>query len=85
MFNSASRISSKEWRNLYVAALQEGDQDRVPSLIAEAERAIVDRAQEVFKVSGDEAEEKDALSDALYCLFALRSSLETYGGFAEAA
>jgi hypothetical protein len=78
-----SQITS--WRDLYVAALLEGDRARVPTLIAEAERAIVDRARELFKGPGDNAQEGEALDDALYALHALKGSLAVHGNFAEAA
>jgi hypothetical protein len=73
------------WRDLYVAALLEGDRDRVPNLIAEAERAIAERARELFRASGDHIEEEEAMDDALYALRALKSCLTAHGGLAEAA
>ena len=76
---------TKDWRDIYVRALLEGDKDRVPSLIVEAERAIVERSRELFQVSGENIEEGKALDDALYALHALKSCLATHGRFAEAA
>jgi cell division protein FtsL len=74
-----------DWKNLYVAALLEGDVARIPSLIAEAERAIVIRARELFSTAGDHIQEEEALDDALYALHALKSCLAIHGRFAEAA
>ncbi|HTW60134.1 MAG TPA: hypothetical protein VMD99_18570 [Terriglobales bacterium] len=73
------------WKDLYVAALLEGDVHRVPSLIASAERAIVGRARELFAAAGDHIQEEEALDDALYALHALRSCIAIHGRFAEAA
>ena len=82
---SASPSQQKMWKDLYVAALLEGDRDRVPNLIAEAERAIAERASELFKLSGDHIEEEQAMDDALYALHALKSCLAVHGRFSEAA
>ena len=78
-----SQVTS--WRDLYVAALREGDRARIPTLIAAAEHSIVDRARELFNAPGDNAQEGEALDDALYALHALKSSLAVHGNFAEAA
>lgn len=75
----------RTWKDLYIAALLEGDRSRVPNLIAEAERAIAERARELFKVSGDHIEEEQAMDDALYALHALRGCLSAHGSYAEAA
>jgi hypothetical protein len=82
VFNPAQ---PKDWKNLYVAALLEGDVERVPSLISEAERAIVERARELFASTGDHIQEEEALDDALYALHALKSCIAIHGRFAEAA
>jgi hypothetical protein len=74
-----------DWKSLYVAALLEGDVDRIPSLIADAEHAIVVRARELFTATGDNIQEEEALDDALYALHALRSCIAIHGRFAEAA
>jgi hypothetical protein len=64
-----------EWKDLYRAAMLETDKNKVPSLIAEAECAIVHRARELFNIAGDNIEEEENLDDALYALRALRSCL----------
>jgi len=63
----------------------EGDKDKIPSLIVEAERAIVDRARVLFQAEGDNIQEQEGLDDALYALHALKSCLAIHGRFAEAA
>ena len=73
------------WKDLYVAALLESDAEKIPSLIATAERAIIDRAKELFVTAGDHIEEESALDDALYALHALSSCLAIHGRFVEAA
>ena len=75
----------KGWKDFYVAALLEGDPERVPGLIANAERAIVERARELLSATGDHIQEEEALDDALYALHALKSCIEIHGKFAEAA
>jgi hypothetical protein len=74
-----------DWRNLYVAALLEGNVERIPALIADAERAIISRARELFSAPGDNIQEEEALDDALYALHALKSCIQIHGRFAEAA
>ncbi len=63
------------WRELYIAALFETDNRRIPLRIADAEKAIVSRARELFSAGGDTIEEDQALDDALYALRALQSCL----------
>jgi hypothetical protein len=82
---SVGESQAKGWRDLYVAALLEGDREKMPSLILEAELAIVKRGRELFTAAGDHIEEEEGLDDALYALRALKSCLGTRGGFAEAA
>ena len=76
---------TKSWKDLYVAALLEGNENRIPHLIANAESAIVERARELFGLAGDHIQEEEALDDALYALHALKSCLAIHGRFAEAA
>jgi hypothetical protein len=59
---------TEDWNDIYIAALLERDPDKVPFLIQEAERAIIERARELFKASGDIFEEEEALNDAFYAL-----------------
>jgi hypothetical protein len=68
---SHPRLSS--WRELYKAALFETNHEKLPERIADAERAIVARARELFASSADTIEEDQALDDALYALRALQS------------
>jgi hypothetical protein len=76
--------TQSSWKDLYIAALMEGDKSKIPSLIQEAEHAIVDRARMLFNTSGDNILEQESLDDALYALHALKSCLATHGSFAEA-
>ena len=78
-------LRDKDWKALYVAALLEGNEGKIPQLIANAEQAIVVRARELFAAGGDNVQEEEALDDALYALHALKSCLAIHGRFAEAA
>jgi len=81
--NLPSRAST--WKDLYVAALMEANDDKMSARIAEAESAILRRARELFKASGDSIQEEEALDDALYALHALKSCLEIHGRLAVAS
>jgi precorrin-2 methylase len=72
---TASSLSLSSWRELYKAALFEKNREKLPDRIAEAEKAIVARARELFASSADTIEEDQALDDALYALRALQSCL----------
>jgi hypothetical protein len=74
--NNPSPLKIRPWRELYTAALFETDKNRIPARIAEAERAIVARARELFSASSDTIEEDQALDDALYALRALQNCLD---------
>jgi len=67
---------SRNWRELYTAALFETDNNRLAGRIADAEKAIVARARELFSAGSDTIEEDQALDDALYALRALQSCME---------
>jgi hypothetical protein len=69
-------IGVRSWRELYTAALFETEKERIPARIADAEKAIVARARELFAVGGDSIEEDQALDDALYALRALQNCLD---------
>jgi hypothetical protein len=70
------------WRELYTAALFETDRDRIPTRIAEAEKAIIARSRELFSAGSDTIEEDQALDDALYALKALQSCFEVHSAAA---
>lgn len=72
---ACSRSTSKNWKDLYAAALFEVDEKKIPARIAEAERAIVARARELSTAGADTIEEDQALDDALYALRALQNCL----------
>ena len=56
------------WRGLYVAALVENDKGRTPQRIADAKHALVTRARELFRTTGDHQQEQSAIDDALQVL-----------------
>jgi len=70
-------ISNRHWRELYKAALYEVDQNKISGRIAQAERAVVLRARELFQATGDNSEETEALDDVMYALHALESNPQT--------
>jgi hypothetical protein len=72
---AASR-NAPNWRDMYTAALLEGDQGRLALRIDKAERAIVLRRKELFATPHDTVQEEVALDDALYALQALRTCLQ---------
>jgi len=67
---------SRVWRDLYKAALFEHDERKFPGRIADAEKALVQRARELFHNGGDNIEEQHALDDAMYALHVLRSTFK---------
>ena len=70
---------SRQWRQLYRAALSELDKNKLPQRIAQAEKAVVLRARELFQAAGDNGEETEALDDVMYALHALRSNYKNLG------
>ena len=67
------------WRELYKAAISEIDKSKLPQRIADAEKAVVLRARELFRAAGDNGEETEALDDVMYALHALRSNYQILG------
>ena len=65
-----------KWRGLYLAALFETDQQKLPLCIATAELAMSQRARELFAAPEGGDEERDGLQEALYALRALRHCIE---------
>jgi len=84
--SNSDTATSRDWRELYKAALFETDKDLIPVRIAEAEKAIVLRARELFSTATDTIEEDQSLDDALYALRALQSCLgyQTFSSVAAA-
>ncbi len=76
MLQNAPPSMLRKWRDLYTAALFETDKNRIPARIADAEKAIIARARELFAAGSDSIEEDQALDDALYALRALQSCLD---------
>jgi hypothetical protein len=71
MRNLSEAKTPTGWRDLYVAALFETDCSKLGERIAEAEKALVFRARELFQTAGDHIEEEYAMDDAMYALRAL--------------
>ena len=72
--------ASRYWRALYKAALSEIGNSKLTERIAEAEKAVVLRARELFQAADDNGEEKEALEDAMYVLHALGSNSQMRQG-----
>ena len=68
--------NSRYWRALYKAALSEIGNSKPPERIADAEKAVVLRARELFQAADDNGEEKEALEDAMYALHGLGSNCQ---------
>lgn len=66
-----------DWQALYEAAIAEVDATKLPDRIAEAKRAIVTRARELFQTSGENFEEEQALDTAVCVLHALHGTLKS--------
>jgi hypothetical protein len=64
---------------MYRAALFEIQESKLPVRIAEAEKAVVLRARELFQAAGDNGEKTEALDHAMYALRALRSNYQSLG------
>lgn len=76
--SKAISISSKrhDWKSLYMAALFDVNESRLPERIAKAEAAIMQREAELRQTAGDHIEEQQYLDDAMYALGALRKTSE---------
>jgi hypothetical protein len=75
-------FNSGDWRQLYRAALSESDKTKLPLRIAEAERAVVLRARELFHGMGGESsdnEETQALDNVMYALHVLQNNINRLG------
>jgi hypothetical protein len=76
--SKAVPISSKryDWKTLYLSALLDVNESRLPDRIAKAEAAILQRESELRHIAGDHIEEQQCLDDAMYALGALRRTAE---------
>ena len=72
--------ASRYWRALYRVAVSGIDMSKLPERMAEAEKAVVLRARELFQAADDNGEEKEALEDAMYVLHALGSNCQMRQG-----
>lgn len=79
----AKSPAASAWVQAYRAALFEPDQTKLNERIADAERALVLRARELFREQGDHIEEETALDDAMYALHALRNTFQSAGRTAQ--
>ena len=71
---STAHTAPFEWRDLYLQALFETERAHMQSRITEAERALLRRERELFAEPNSRAE-REALTNALNALFALRTCL----------
>ena len=65
------------WKTLYRAAILETNKGLLPQRVLEAEEAVRARGREIFYANGTpevEADEKEALEDALYALRAFKTA-----------
>ena len=67
---TSSKAHSPNWRMLYEAAILELELDKLPVRIAEAERAVTARLEELNR--SDDGVESEALMNALNVLHDLR-------------
>ncbi|HEY7099623.1 MAG TPA: hypothetical protein VH437_23055 [Terriglobales bacterium] len=81
--SSACTVTSVQtWRDLYRAALFEKDKQKQRERIAEAEKALIRRARELFVMPNDNIDEERAIDGALNALLVLRHCTEPKSGHA---
>jgi len=73
---SSEEWSSADWRILFEAAILELDKSKIVERIAEAERAIMDRMEEL---NHSEPSESEALMNALNAIHDLRKIANSDG------
>jgi hypothetical protein len=66
---------TRNWKELYIAALFESDKTIIPEKISEAQRAIRLLRRQLLEKPGCDAQERQALDNALFSLQALRACL----------
>jgi len=72
MIMTTSSPRAPDWRELYTAAVFETDTRKQANRIAVAQRALIQRARELFLIPGDNLIEEHQIDDALRALHALR-------------
>jgi hypothetical protein len=75
MRHSSLSEPTSNWKQLYIAALFENDKAMIPEKISEAQRAIRMRRRQLLEDPGCNAQERQALDNALFSLQALRACL----------
>jgi hypothetical protein len=75
MRHSSLSERNQNWKELYIAALFESDKTIIPEKISEAQRAIRLRRRQLLEKPGCDAQERQALDNALFSLQALRACL----------
>jgi hypothetical protein len=70
-------LSGNDWKELYKAAIFEDDSVKLMARIAEAERALANRAAELFGSNETPAREQQAMENAAYFLRLLRKTSGT--------
>ena len=73
---ATASLPVQSWRELYQGALYEMDGEKQLSRIADAERALILRAREVFGAPVEHYDEAQAIDEAMYVLQALRNCLK---------
>lgn len=71
---------SKNWKELYRAALYETDKNKVSERIANAEWALALRARELFHAGRDNLQERQAVDAAIDALHTLRRTAMSAAG-----
>ena len=73
----------QSWIEMFKAAMMETDRKRLPSQINEAETALARRARELFAMSGNNTEEREAVDRALHKLQGLKYCLKLKNGYGD--
>jgi hypothetical protein len=66
--------NNEGWKEVYMAALFEDDNTKIPQRIAEAEKALATRARELFGADDSQYPEQQAIENAKYFLRILGST-----------
>ena len=80
--SSAQPLRSRNWKDLYLAALFESNKASIPRKISEAQQAITTRRTELLNGPGCDIQERQALDTALFFLHALQACQSNSGSLA---